>query len=136
MKIMQRKYAARLIRSASVLVLFAVLIFPVLSSAQAICPDPNTDPNNADPQICVTDPTGGQTFQQILDRIILWLNRILIPVLMIILLIGAFQMLTARDNETQFKKGKTTVTYAIIGAAVVLVANGILLVIESFLRVH
>lgn len=122
------------IKKIAFFLLCAFILLPVIAGAQQ-CPDPNTNPQNASPQICITDPTGDQTFDQILGRIIGWLNRILIPVLAVILLIGAFQMLTARDNETQFKKGKTTVTYAVIGGAVVLLANGVLLVINSFLSI-
>jgi len=85
------------------------------------------------PTIYVPDPTGGQTFEQLLQAITVWLNRIAGPILMIILIIGAIQMLTSQDNETKFAKGKKTVTYAVIGAAVLLVANGIYYVVQSLL---
>ena len=115
----------------------AIISFAPLVLAQPICPDPNTSASSAQPQICVTnpaDPSGSRTFEQILDGIISWLTVILIPILTIIIIIGAFQMLTARDNEAQFLKGRKTVTYAAIGAAIILLANGILLVIQSFLN--
>jgi hypothetical protein len=35
-------------------------------------------------------------------------------------------------NENKFKEGKMTVTYAAIGAAVVLIAQGVSLIISKF----
>ncbi|OGM90543.1 hypothetical protein A2755_03230 [Candidatus Wolfebacteria bacterium RIFCSPHIGHO2_01_FULL_48_22] len=82
------------------------------------------------------NPSGINTFGQLWSTIVQWLTAIMVPILTIVIIIGGFQMFTARDNEEQFTKGKKTVTYAVIGAAIVLVANGIILVIQSFLNVN
>ncbi len=56
------------------------------------------------------------------------------PVVTIFILVGAFKILTAGGNTTQFEEGKKTITYTIVGAAVVLLASGLIKVIENFLR--
>jgi predicted small integral membrane protein len=89
-----------------------------------------------EPTILLPNPSGIASFEELFGTIVQWLTTLLVPVLAIIIIYGGFQMLTARDNETQFKKGKKTITYAVVGAAVILVANGIILVIESFLKVQ
>lgn len=78
------------------------------------------------------NPSGINNFPDLLGKIVGWLSLILAPILTIVIIIGGMQMLTARDNEAQFKKGKATVTYAAIGAAIVLLASGIILVVKSF----
>ena len=56
------------------------------------------------------------------------------PIITIMFLVGAFKMLTAGSNESKFQEGKKTLTYAIIGAAVVLLAYGASDLIQSFLK--
>jgi hypothetical protein len=55
------------------------------------------------------------------------------PIITIMFLVGAFKMLTAGSNESKFKEGKNTLTYAVIGAAVVLLSYGATDLIKSFL---
>jgi len=80
----------------------------------------------------LANPSGINNLPDLLGKIVQWLLIILAPILTIIIILGGIQMLTARDDEGQFKKGKATVTYAAIGAAIILVANGVILVIKSF----
>ena len=56
------------------------------------------------------------------------------PIITIMVLWGAFKMLTAGGNESKFQEGKKTITYAIIGAAAVLLASGITSLIKNFLQ--
>jgi predicted small integral membrane protein len=96
----------------------------------------NLDTENPRSDLVVPNPSGLTSVQALLDKIINYLLVIMVPILTIMVLIGGFQMLTAQDNETNFKKGKKTVTYAAIGAAVVLSASGIMYVIKEFLGVQ
>jgi len=52
----------------------------------------------------------------------------------IMVLVGAFQMISASGNETKFQQGKKTITYAVIGLAVVLAASGVTKIVENFLK--
>ena len=76
--------------------------------------------------------SGVNTIGDLLNKIINYLTVISAPIITIVVLIGAFKMLTAMGNENKFKEGKMTVTYAAIGAAVVLIAQGVSLIISKF----
>lgn len=84
--------------------------------------------------ICLTNPLGSETnsISDLLGKIITYLYQIAGPILGIFVIIGGFQMLTAQDNETKFAKGKKTITYAAIGFAVILIADGVNIIIKSF----
>jgi hypothetical protein len=53
------------------------------------------------------------------------LYLIAIPLVTIMILWGAFLMLTAAGNPDRFNQGKRAIVYAIIGFIVVLIANGL-----------
>lgn len=106
---------------------------PVVSPGISPTPTNTGGGNTIPPTIPLTNPSGIETIPELLKTIITWLTIIMVPILTIMIVIGGFKMMTARDDEAQFTSGKKTVTYAAIGAAVVLVANGIALVIQSFL---
>ena len=71
----------------------------------------------------------------LVDAIATFIVQLASPVFVIMMIVGAFQMLTAVGNETKFANGKKTITYTIIGMAVVLAAKGIAAVIKNFLGV-
>lgn len=98
-----------------------------------IIPYAYADGSNPSEPIQLHGPGGVTTVQDLLGKIVQFGYTILVPVLTIMVLWGAYLMLTARDDVGQFKKGKTTITYAAIGAAIILIGDGILLVIKNFL---
>jgi hypothetical protein len=83
----------------------------------------------------VPNPTGLHTFTELLNKIISYLNMIVDPLVVIMVLWGGFQILTAGGDEGKFKTGKQTLTYAVIGAIVVICASGLIFVINEFLGV-
>jgi len=85
-------------------------------------------------QFQLDDPLGGNSsFEGIIQKVSNFLMTLLVPVATIMALWGGFQMLTAGGDEAKFKKGRQTLTYAAIGAIVVLVSGGLVDVITSFL---
>lgn len=117
-------------------VLGANLAMADTSSQGATTGDNQGAANAANKQLpCPTCATGIGSFQDLLDKIIGYFITISIPILTIMVLWGGFQMLTARDDENQFKKGRKTITYAAIGFAVVICAKGAQYIIEEFLGV-
>jgi len=85
--------------------------------------------------ILLANPSELDDVQDLLDSVINFFNLVLGPILVIVILIGAFKMLTSQGNETKYTEGKKTVQYAVIGAVVVLVADGIILIIKEILEV-
>ena len=89
-----------------------------------------------------TNPTGGTTVRIINplscgdvecigEAIINGLFIIAIPLVSIMVLWGGFQILTAGGDPTKFTNGKKTLIYAVVGFAVVLVAQGVVFIIKE-----
>lgn len=56
-----------------------------------------------------------------------------IPIVAIMVLVGGFQILTAGGDPEKFKTGRKTIMYAVIGFAVILIANGVVSIVQSLL---
>jgi hypothetical protein len=80
----------------------------------------------------LTNPLSG-TFQSILAKFLSNLITIALPVAVIMVVYGAFQMLAAGGDPEKFTKGRKTITYAAIGFGVVILAQGIVNIIQSLL---
>lgn len=79
------------------------------------------------------DSNGTGTLTDLLTKIISYLTMISIPVITIMALYGGGQMLIAQDNEKKFQAGVGTLKHAAIGAAVVVLADGLLYIVQSIL---
>jgi len=85
--------------------------------------------------IKLDNPLGVSNFTELLNKIIDFLIEIGAVLLVIIVLIGAYQILFATGDPTKFATGKKTIIYAAIGYAIILLAKGIALIIKDFLGV-
>jgi hypothetical protein len=84
------------------------------------------------------NPLGSQgvtTIPGLVDKIIDFLIQLSAPVVTIMILVGAFKMLTAGGNTDKFKEGKKTITYAVIGLAIILISKGITSIVKDFLGI-
>lgn len=94
----------------------------------------------------VTTPGGGVTtpitinlpnplrcneFGCVATAIINALFTVSIPVVSIMILVGAFQILTAGGSPEKVTKGRDTIFWAVVGFFVILVANGIVAVLRE-----
>jgi hypothetical protein len=79
------------------------------------------------------NPLGTTSFIRIINNILNYLIYISIPLLALMILIGGFQILTARDNPEKIKGGQTTIKYAVIGFVIVLCAKGVALILIQIL---
>jgi len=70
-------------------------------------------------------------FGCVADRIIGGLYRIAVPIVAIMVLVGGFQILTAGGDPEKFKKGKQTIFYAVIGLVAIILAGGVVGIIQS-----
>lgn len=113
--------------------------------AQANPNNPTTpNPNNPTPgsgstgvNITVPDPLqcsgSGPAIACVLQRIITAMYYIALPIVTLMVLIGAFQIMTAGGNAEKVTKGRNTIMYAAIGFVVILFASGITGIIRSIL---
>jgi len=101
--------------------LFAMIIFRVpMAMADATVPNPIQ---------------GAQTLTDVLTRIVNYLNLIVDPLIVLMVLWGGLQILISGDDEGKFKEGKKTITYAAIGAVVVICASGLVYLVAQVMSV-
>ncbi len=85
--------------------------------------------------ITLTNPLGVSTFPGVVNNVIGFLaTTIAIPLTVIFVLVGAFQMITSSGDPEKFTKGRKTLLYAAIGFAVALLATGVTSLIQNILN--
>ena len=77
------------------------------------------------------NPLGTTNIIDIVNSIADWLIKIAAPIVTIMVLIGAFQMLFAGGNPETFKKGQKTILFSVIGFVIVLLAKGIAAIVKA-----
>ncbi len=83
----------------------------------------------------LNNPLGDRTVTDVIKGITSFLQTIAVTILTIMILLGAWQMLTSSGNPENFKKGQKTILYAIIGFIIILIANGIADIVKSILEI-
>lgn len=82
----------------------------------------------------IPNPLGeGTTIYSLLDRIVNYLIYIAIPITTVMILYGAFQILTAAGNPEKAKTGRSTILYAAMGLGIVIISKGITYIIKEIL---
>ncbi len=85
------------------------------------------------PSITIINPVGTDSFQVVVQKVMSALITIATPIVAIMVLVGGFQILTAGGDPEKFGKGKKTILYAVIGYAVIILADGVVLIIKDIL---
>ncbi|GEM_PF-1221786 len=80
------------------------------------------------------DNGGGSGFQCVAEAIISALFKISIPIVAIMVLIGGFQLMTAGGDAEKVKSGRRTLLYAVVGFAVITIANGVVYIIQDIFK--
>lgn len=88
----------------------------------------------AQTSITLTNPIGTNNFNDVVTKVANFLQIIALPIAVIMVLIGAFQMMTSAGDPEKFSKGRNTILYAAIGVFVVLIAGGIVSIIQSLFK--
>ena len=83
--------------------------------------------------IRIENPLKAETFEELISNIINFIFYIAIALIPLMVIIGAFYILTAGGEEKRVTVGKNIITYAIIGFAIVLLARGIVSVIKQII---
>jgi hypothetical protein len=84
--------------------------------------------------VTLTDPLNGATFQTVVTNVTTFLfSYVAIPLCVIMVLVGAFQMMTSAGDPEKFGKGRKTLIYAAIGFAVAIIAGGITTLIQNII---
>ena len=84
--------------------------------------------------ISLPNPLGEtETIPQLLEQIVRFLRDIASPIVAIVVIYGAFQILFAAGDPEKFATGKKTILYAVIGYAIIWIGWGIAKIIEDFI---
>ncbi len=106
-------------------------IFLLLGTKLAFAADKVTLPNPLCPE---NDPTCKTSLPDIIHSVFHFLAIDIGPLVVIIfVLVGAYQMIFSGGEAEKFTKGKTTIVYTVVGYAVLLMANGIAAIIQTIL---
>lgn len=81
------------------------------------------------PSFELVNPFGNTTFVQIINKVLNFLITISIPILALMVLIGGFQILTARGDPGQITTGRKTIQWAVVGFLVILASKGVALIL-------
>lgn len=91
------------------------------------------DIGNTDKVGELPNPLKIESIEGLIDRVMTALYFIIPPIAVLMVIIGAFQILTAAGSEEKFKTGKRTITYAVIGIAIFLLADLVIGLITELL---
>ncbi len=84
--------------------------------------------------VTLDNPLGTDNIMNIINNILDFLIiYIAPPLLALMILIGGFQILYAKDDPSKVQSGKNTIKYAVIGFIIILCAKGVALVIKNIL---
>jgi len=81
------------------------------------------------PSYELKNPLGQTSIVGVINNVLNYFIYISVPILAIMILVGGFQILTARGAPDKIVSGKKTITYAVIGFGIVLVSKGIALIL-------
>ncbi len=118
---------------------FAIISFSGLVLAQGPTPPGPGGPTPPAPAgggrstVNLPNPLSCDKISCVAQNIVSGLFYIATPIVVIMILIGAFQILTAGGSPEKVTKGRNTIFYAVVGYAVVLVAQGLVFLIQNVL---
>ncbi len=84
--------------------------------------------------VSITNPIGADSFGDVVETVIGAVVKISAPIAVLMILVGAFQIMTASGNEEGVTNGKNTIKYAVIGFAIVVASQVAVDIIQSILE--
>ncbi len=136
-----------------ILLIYTVFLFFGISLVQAANPcescTPEEEGTTVDDLTCTGGkwrgcPTGGIVFcnplqacdfQELIDKIMNFIFVLAVVAVPLIIIVGAFQLLTSGGDPKKIGAGKNIITYALIGLAIILLARGIIAMIQQAIGV-
>ena len=121
---------------ATLILLLLSLFFAMLLLAEPILVQANGTECPPD-TICIDNPLEAETITEVINAIIDLLKIIALPLAIIMIVWGGIQIMTGYSTGEKEKKvvqGKKTITYAVIGLAIVYAVSFIVGIIEELLK--
>lgn len=86
--------------------------------------------------IVFCNPLQACDFQELIDKIMNFIFLLAVAAVPLIIIVGAFQLLTSGGDPKKIGAGKNMITYALIGLAIILLARGIIAMIQQAIGVE
>lgn len=81
------------------------------------------------------NPLGADSIPELIYAIIDWFVIAIGPAIAVVMIIyGGFQILTAGGDPKKFETGKQSILYAVVGYGIILLAEGVVLIIQKLLQ--
>lgn len=106
---------------------------PLIGTAITVSPLPS-GPCTTD-TVCIKNPLQFESLEQLLDAIIDFLIKIGAPLAVIMIIYAGLTWMFAAGEPEKISKARSIIIWTIVGYSIILVAKGILLVIQSVLGV-
>ena len=122
-----------------IFLLSGILLFLGFQTIASDCDTYCTDPTNNTPpadQVCICNPLKANEFEVIVDNIINFLFKIAIVLAPLMIVIGGALFVTAGGNLTQITQAKNIILWTAVGFFILLLAKGIMALIESILGIE
>lgn len=86
-------------------------------------------------QVVFCSPITHRTFGALVDAIISFIFTISLAIVPLLIMIGAFNIVTAGGDIKKVAAGKSIITYALIGFTILLLAKGLISVLEQVIGI-
>lgn len=83
--------------------------------------------------LTIAPPTSYTTFEELIDAIVNFLFWVGVGLAPLMILIGAFFLVTAAGDPSKVQRGKTIILYTAIGFIVVLLAKGLISMVRNII---
>lgn len=114
-------------------IILSLPFIPSITSA-AISGGIDTAPNQPiESSIEFTSPFGNATITDVLNRLLDWGIAIAASLAAIMILWGAFQLMTSRGDSKKVTEGKKTIAYALGGLVIVILARGLVAIFRGLI---
>jgi len=126
----------------SILILSGILflaIFTLAKTTASNCIEYCDDPATYDPpsgQVCICNPLEAEDFEVIIGNIIDFIFKIALVLAPLMVVIGGVLLVTSGGNAQQITQAKNLILWTAIGFFILLLAKGILSLIEQILGVR
>lgn len=84
-------------------------------------------------QIEIPNPIKTKSIAELIDRIVTYLITIATIIFPLVIIYGAFQLLSTGGDVEKAIMGRKTITYAVIGYVLILVSKGITMIVAEIL---
>ena len=126
----------------SILSILGLVLIPVISfskqektsDCQIYCSDTEKYELSSD-IVCICNPLGTQSFEGLINNIINFLFRISLIIAPLMFIFAGFLFVTSEGNPEKVKQAKDLIWWTIIGFVIILLARGLVEMLQSMLGV-